>query len=136
MRILVLLSVLMVSLCIPAQSKTVKKLIGTWRWIETSGGFAGMITTPQSENKEIGIQFTAKGMHMEIENGKVIYSRPYRIEKAPIPKGELTEFIVHGSKKDMRQQKQSEYFEFRGKDTLVIMPNCADCYTRVFVRKK
>jgi hypothetical protein len=113
-----------------------KKLIGNWRWIETSGGFAGSITTPQSENKEIKIQFSAKGIHTEWENGKVIYSRPYSVEKPIWPKGEMTEWIVHGSKKDMRQQKQSEYFEFRGKDTLVLSPNCPDCFTRVFVRKK
>ncbi len=105
-------------------------------WVETSGGFAGTVTTPVSENKEIKIQFTAKGIHTELENEKIVYSRPYRVEKAPWPKGEMTEFIVHGSKKDQRQQKQSEYFEFRGRDTLVLSPNCADCFTRVFVRKK
>lgn len=128
--------VLFLALSVSAQSKAAKKLIGTWVWVETSGGFAGTITTPQSENREIKIQFTTKGIHNEWENGKNIYSRPYRVEKAPWPKGELTEYIVHGSKKDMRQQKQSEYFEFRGKDTLVLAPNCPDCFTRVFVRKK
>lgn len=136
MTVRFLLPFLFFALCVSAQSKMAKKLVGTWVWVETSGGFAGAVTTPQSENREIRIQFTAKGIHNELENGKVIYSRPYRVEKATWPKGEMTEWIIHGAKNDQRQQKQSEYFEFRGKDTLVLSPNCPDCFTRVFVRKK
>lgn len=134
MRLDFLIIILFITLS--AQAQNAKKLIGKWRWIETSGGFAGAITTPESEGKNIKIEFTKKGMHCEWEEKKLIYSRPYKVEKAPKPFGELTDWIVHGSKKDMRQQKQSEYFEFKGKDTLVLNPGCPDCFTRVFVRTK
>jgi hypothetical protein len=113
-----------------------KKIIGKWRWVETSGGFAGTISTPVSEGKTIKIEFTAKGIHNEWEETKLVYSRPYRVEKAAVASGENVEWIVHGSKKDMRQQKMNEYFEFRGKDTLILSPKCPDCFVRVFVRTK
>jgi hypothetical protein len=129
------LFILFITSCCFSQTNA-KKLIGKWRWIETSGGFAGAISTPESEGKTIKIEFTSKGIHNEYEDKKLVYSRPYRVEKAPAGNGESTEWILHGSKKDMRQQKMSENFEFRGKDTLVLSPRCPDCFVRVFVRIK
>lgn len=118
-------------------SQNTKKLIGKWNWIEASGGISGDITTPASSGKKIRIEFSKKGTYKEWENDKLVYAKPYKVEKIKRVNNEAPiEFIKYGTKSDQMQQRISERFEFRGKDTLVLIQDCSDCYTSVYVKIK
>lgn len=118
-------------------SQNAKKLIGKWNWIEASGGITGEISTPQTTGKKVRVEFNKKGICKEWENDKLVYSKPFKVEKVKRASIESpVEFIKYGSKSDQMQQRMSERFEFKGKDTLVLIQDCPDCYTNIYVRIK
>ncbi|NJO88248.1 MAG: hypothetical protein HC831_04200 [Chloroflexia bacterium] len=41
-----------------AKTQVQTEIIGRWTWVETSGGFAGGITTPETTGNQITIEFT------------------------------------------------------------------------------
>lgn len=105
--------------------------------MESSGGIAGNVITPATENKKVKLEFTKKGIYKEWENDKLLYTYSYKVEKQARSGMEtFTEYIKYGSKKDLKQMKLSERFEFKGKDTLILSQDCPDCFSGVYVRVK
>lgn len=49
--------------------QTEKKLVGTWSWISSSGGIAGITATPASTGKNIDLKFTSDGKYFYYTNG-------------------------------------------------------------------
>ncbi len=113
------------------------QLIGKWQWIESSGGFAGQITNPKTENFELQVDFTKKGIYNEWKDNKLVHCYKFSITmgNSMLSSGP-TSIISYKSKADPKANIISDSFEFKGKDTLILKNECHDCYTRVFVRKK
>jgi len=114
-----------------------KQLIGKWTWIETSGGFAGEITSPQTEKCEVQIEFTKNKMFSEWKDKQTIYCQKYFVKIGKSIFSEKAQpIITYVSKPGAKINLILDAFEFKGKDTLILKNECHDCYTRVFVRKK
>jgi hypothetical protein len=136
MRILISILILLSFAESQAQSNA-KKLIGKWNWIEASGGITGDVVTPATQGKKIRIEFTTKGTYREWENEKLVYANPFKVEKAKTSSIEkAVELIKYGSKSNQMQQRISERFEFKGRDTLILIQDCPDCFTSKYVRIK
>lgn len=114
-----------------------KKLIGKWTWIESSGGFAGEITSPVTEKYEIQVEFTKKGIYSEWKDKQNQVCSKYEIKKGKSMFSEEERFIItYIPKQNTNSTLISDSFEILGNDTLVLKNECHDCFSRVFVRKK
>lgn len=115
-----------------------QKLQGKWRWIETSGGFAGQVSTPATENYKMSIEFLSNGILKEYKNGEFINKCNYTVEKGKsiyVADGEVL-LINYIEKNADVQQRVRDYFEIKGKDTLILKNECYDCFTKLFVRER
>ena len=64
--------IFIVSSCLISCHRSEKvDLVGTWRWISTTGGIAGVYYTPVSENMEVTLVFT-NGMFHFYKNGEEV----------------------------------------------------------------
>ncbi len=103
------------------------EIIGKWIWVETSGGFAGTITTPKSTGNRITIEFT-KTSYIKYINGKLDAEMSYIIEPGnSIRKEGKTDLIIYENEK-----KQS--IELKG-DKLILFDECFDCFQNEYIRE-
>ncbi|MEN8125873.1 MAG: hypothetical protein ABFR32_12180 [Bacteroidota bacterium] len=56
------------------------RLVGKWKWIESSGGIMGVTYNPENTGKEITIEFTSNTKKSYI-NGVLEYQTTYYLEK-------------------------------------------------------
>jgi len=56
-----------------------KKLFGKWEWVETSGGFAGKIITPQNSGRSEEVEFTKHGIYMKYNAGYLLDKKKFNI---------------------------------------------------------
>jgi len=120
-----------------SQKNISKKLMGKWNWIETSGGFGGYIVTPKTEGYSIQMEFTKKGEFKSFKDNIFNLEMKYKVELGKTIYSTEKKFIIqyigaNGANNGMI----NDSFAFRDKDTLVLMQECTDCYTRVFVKMK
>lgn len=113
------------------QSSAQKALEGRWNWVQSSGGFAGTTTTPESTNQVIYIEFSGSTFKKYI-NGKLASDHTFEIK---------TDKSIFGGEKPMLvSTSQIKYFSpmsFEIKDDkLYLNEECYDCFGSVYVRAK
>ncbi|MCB2197675.1 MAG: hypothetical protein KQH79_17585 [Bacteroidetes bacterium] len=115
------------SLCSKKVESQIKnELIGKWKWVESSGGFAGRIQTPETTQKEIILEFTSEKC-IKYVNGKVESNLNYMIEKGPsIRTTEDTYLIIYENDK-----KQSVDFI---DNKLILYDECHDCFQNEYIK--
>jgi len=98
------------------------KIIGSWFWLETFGGFAPTRTTPETTGYTIISVFEEDGTYKEYKNNKLYRQATFKISY---------ENIWGDQKKEEILQKGSSIFKqaiyFFGKDTLLLRDTCIDC---------
>ena len=100
------------------------KLFGTWELYYSSGPFGQL---PGSENNTIVRKYDDNGIVKGNKNGINNLRTTYTFGT----------FSAGYSMLDIIEYKRgnnSEYYSFRGNDTLIITPLCDDCYYLSFVR--
>ncbi len=113
-----------------------KKLLGKWRWIETQGGFGGMLQTPETEKYRLTLEFLPKGILREYRNNELTLSYNYLLEQGKsIHHPEEVMQIKYVEKNASIQNRVRDYFRIQG-DTLILKNECYDCFTSIFVREK
>lgn len=109
------------------EPKIATELIGSWIWIESSGGIAGVTSTPETTGNEITIEFTSE-KYTKYINGVVDIEMTYKIENGnTIRKTENTYLIIYEN-----ERKQS--IELIG-NKLILFDECYDCYQNEYVKK-
>lgn len=120
-----------------AQKTLQKKLKGKWEWVETSGGFAGEISTPKTENYTVQIEFSKNGLFKSFKNNVSDLKMKYKVSLGKsVYTIENVYLINYKSCKGPIVNRMNDSFEFKGNDTLILKEECMDCYSRVYVRKK
>ena len=70
-------------------------IIGKWAWVKSSGGIAGVTLTPETEGKQITIEFSSSTVKRYI-NGNLESEMTYRIESGTsIYKTGNTDLIIY-----------------------------------------
>lgn len=111
-------------------------LAGEWVWIKTSGGFAGIVETP-NDNKLVRIlNFSDKNVSVS-ENSKLLGSATYSFtNKKSILKGQNTDFILLNTANCSNCKLAPEYdYDLKGKDTLLLEEDANDGFLHVYLRK-
>ena len=79
---LILSGVLTLTGCVPSgeSEENTTPLIGKWKWIQSSGGFAGETVTPESTGESRSIEFGEMGIVTFYTNGEVTLSSTFRTD--------------------------------------------------------
>ncbi len=137
--VLLLFSTMTLSSCrkkIDIPNGKCERLFGTWEWVYSSGGFAGGILTPSSENYTKTVSYTNKGIYKMSKNGKKKTKYTYSFQLGEtIFYGEEEYLIKYAGAALSKKEILSDSFYFNGQDTLVLRDECFDCYSHVYVRK-
>lgn len=122
-----LLGLLLVAGCRSASLEPgIDRLGGTWRWISSSGGIAGMTVTPASVNYTAQLRFSGNQVTV-LRNDSVKGSTTFRLHGDSISYQSALPVFVYGG------GMEAQLLAMSG-DTLVLNDPCCDLFTHVFVR--
>lgn len=140
--VLVLLAVcLLFSSCrkdISLPDPSLSKLFGNWEWVQTSGGFAGEIITPQSGGDTWSVEFNSNGIFKHYKNGKKVDKQKYTLSAGTSMLTNATAWFINyenASILDKTGPHLPQTFRFGGQDSLFISDEAFDGYNYVYVRK-
>lgn len=115
--------------CASATEPTVaERLVGTWDWVESTGGIAGTTMTPASTGTTMSLRFRSSGVVELSRNGSVVGTTTYTVE----PSGELADGTVHYATGILGFESQTVIFT--NADALTLVDPCCDGFTYRFVR--
>jgi hypothetical protein len=110
--------------------KTEPTVVGTWNWVVTQGGIAGLTIKP-SENNQKKMIFDSKGNFSLIENGKTTVSAKYElINGKSITSTELKPLITFPNDDAMKMS-----YLIKG-DSLFLFEEVYDGFGHTYVRAK
>ena len=100
-----------------------------WEWVQSSGGIAGVVQTPQSEGYTRAIAFTEEGVFTVYQDNAAIISSTYTIIRA--------ESILDNQEYDMivfeNALLESAIIQLSG-DTLILREEVFDGFTHTYRR--
>ena len=105
-------------------------LFGKWKWIESSGGFAGQTLSPSTEHYEKRIEYLRKGIYKVYKNDKKESQTKFKFKEGKSIFSRKLGYLIEYA--DGRIQS----FKLEGKDTLYIYEECMDCYSHVYIKQK
>lgn len=105
-----------------------EQLIGSWRWLNSTGGFAGWTISPDSTGySERLVRFRPDNSFSAYRADTLFQSGRYSLEQTD---GET--IVSYETSDDEWLPRQR--VEFKGKDTLVLVDLCDDCYRSTYHR--
>ena len=103
-------------------------LVGSWEWLESTGGFAGWTLTPDSPGESPRwLVYRRDGTVSLYRSGSPVRTAYYTVRQ----KGE--DMLLSYQTPDERFWPQ-QVARFAGSDTLVLLDTCADCYNSTYRR--
>jgi hypothetical protein len=104
-------------------------LIDKWKMVQTCGGFAGRVETPQSLGYEKTVEFTDDNNYTFFKNGQIENSGKFAIIKdKSIYSGTEIDFVK------FRNINQKQAILYLKNDTLILGDNFYDGYVTTYVR--
>ncbi len=105
----------------------VSEIIGSWDWIESTGGIDGRTETPASTGNQIVLEFTA-GSYKKYLNGDLEEEMTYKLEEGEsMIFGKKTVLIIY-----QNGWKQSiEYCDSK----LILHDECSDCFRNEYTKE-
>jgi hypothetical protein len=114
------------------------KIVGTWEWVDTYGGFAGESFTPESTGYEIQMEFRENGTVLVYQNLELLLVTSYTLSREPSG----WTVIVDSSSRFPHPpiQYETDFFcvttqESRDGPSLQATDACADCYMTRYVAR-
>jgi hypothetical protein len=104
------------------------KLIGKWKWIESSGGIDGRTETPESRGNAVTIEFTRTTIKTFV-NGNLEFEVNYEIQSgSSIRTTEKTDLIVY--------ENGTIHSVLIEGNSLVLFEECYDCFQHNYLKVK
>jgi hypothetical protein len=123
----ILLSLLLVAGCRSASLEPgIDRLSGAWRWVESTGGIAGMRVTPESVNYTAALRFTGSQVTI-LRNDSVKGTATFTLRGDSVTYQPALPIFVYGGGIESQRLAMSG-------DTLVLNDPCCDMFTHMFVR--
>ena len=113
--------------CSSAVEPSTKALVGSWEWVESSGGFAGTTTSPSSTSSSRQIVITATTIQYYLD-GSLLQTDSYSIQTKKSIFGGDKQMLVYES------ERPSQSFEVDD-NKLLLNDECNDCYQSEYDRK-
>lgn len=100
-------------------------IIGKWNWVESSGGIAGITTTPQSSGKSIQLEISNTKVKKYVD-GILVLESSYSIQTGTS--------IFGGEKKLIIYDNDSKQSFTRTGNQLILNDECYDCYFNRYIK--
>ena len=113
-----------------------KQLVGTWNWVESSGGFSGATINPSTEGYSKQIGFSENGHYYESQNGKEVLILNYSFEENKSIYNSQIEYMIKYKSPSANMINDVQSFDFLGSDSLFLSDECYDCYGHLYIREK
>jgi hypothetical protein len=126
-KTLILLLVCFSFLNCSSDDEQANSILGVWIWTGSSGGIAGVTETPESTGLTRKLEILPRTIK-RFQNGILVAEFNYTIEKRTS--------ILFGGTFDMivPEDGLAQIIDLNG-DVLILIDNCADCFTSSFVRE-
>jgi hypothetical protein len=116
---------------IQVPDQELKKIFGKWEWLETSGGFAGKITTPSKAGYSERIEFSNDGVYQKFRNDSLTDKKQFSFsQKTSIQTGKPAWVL------SLNEGSNSMAVSFSGQDTLMLNEQVYDGFSYSYVRIK
>lgn len=114
----------------PSAPGSQESLVGSWIWVESTGGFAGMTRTPASTGETLTLAFTSDGLIEVVQNGVFQRSIPF----TATPGTDAGTFLVSYAEPLFGFATQTATLV--GTDALTLADPCCDGFTYRFVSNR
>lgn len=104
-----------------------EEIIGNWRWVQSSGGFAGAIQTPASTGKNVLLKITEDEIQT-YENDTLKETTGYTIKYGNSLLQDMKTLII------VKDQGVNQSFEIND-NHLVLYDECYDCYISEYTKE-
>lgn len=109
-----------------ADSAVVRKLIGSWEWVQSFGGIAGRLITPATEGYTKTIHFLGDWSYREERNDTTFWETTYQVyQESAVDTAINVLRIGQGEPMDIFNVTDS---------TLELFDRCIDCYQHRYRR--
>ena len=103
-------------------------IVGNWKWIKSTGGFAGHTITPDSTGySQEQLRFSTDHKFLFFRADTLVTSGQYSLSNQ---RGNIIINYNAATGPDLHDQ----WIEFNNNDTLILKDRCADCYTSTYRR--
>lgn len=104
-----------------------KDLIGTWRWVKSTGGISGDTETPESTGKQIALEIS-EDTYKKFVNGVLELEQTYFIGKGQsIWTPQISDLLI-------LEDDSKQSIELDG-NKLILYDECYDCFQNEYVRQ-
>ncbi len=107
------------------------EITGSWQWVVSTGGIAGIMRTPASVGYTRKAVFLPDGMYKEYRNDTLVRAVRFMLvrEQTPFHSG-LSDVIHYADRATVLPQEVT----LEGTDTLRLADLCIDCYIHTYSR--
>ena len=106
------------------------ELTGRWKWLESTGGFAGTVNNPEKAGYDEIIEFSPGSLFKVFRNDSLTVRSSYYIRPGwSVTTGDSSLLLAY----DYNNIRQSYFIR---SDTLILRDECYDCFTSTYIRIK
>lgn len=129
-QILIIIAALWICGCSTANSDSVaSSLVGHWRWVRSTGGFAGHTITPDSAAA------SEKRLVFMINHGFLFYRADTVAASGIYGLNNRSSDLFIRYKSNQKLDPKDQQVIFEAPDTLILIDQCFDCYINTYVRQ-
>ena len=113
----------------PANSD-VERLYGIWNWVQSSGGFAGVTTTPATAGYTKTLEFNNDGSYKWFKNGTLQGETKFTLTEG-------SSIFTSGTAHLIKYHNDfiTQSVTFGEQDTLFLSDECYDCFGHTYTRQ-
>ena len=111
------------------QDFTDRDLMGTWKWVKSSGGMLGIETTAEKSGVSRTISFSRDHVALFYVGDSLTFKNNFFILQEKTIFSEQPENVLK-----IKGTLKSQSIDFIGKDTLILRENAFDGFTHTYVR--
>lgn len=132
------LTVLLLMFCAVSACKTEKilsgrdnaALYGKWKWVQSTGGFAGKTITPQSAGYQSSVEFKKDNTVLVYRNDSLTNKAKFTLTKTKTIFSTDSAYVIH-----YEPEMMEEAIIKATKDTLVLADNVYDGFAKTYVKQ-
>lgn len=110
--------------------RTEESLYGTWNWVASSGGLAGVEKSPASEGYNQVLEISESGVYSVFRNDTLVYESNFSIVEQESQIQNESRLMLTFENGEILDQS----FFIEGSDTLILVEECWDCFAHEYVR--
>jgi len=104
-------------------------IVGNWKWIKSTGGFAGHTITPDSTG------YSQQQLHFSKDHKFLFFQADTLVTSGQYSLSNQSGNIIINYNAATGSDLPDQWIEFNKNDTLILKDRCADCYTSTYRRK-